>query len=297
MKDDELGIHRYAYSGDVRLHYVERSARDDAPLVVLLHGFPEFWYSWRHQLVALADAGYRVVAPDLRGYGRSDKPPGLDAYQIETLTDDVANLVESLGAERASIVGHDWGGLVAWWHAIRHPQQVETLSILNCPHPAHQPRMISDPVQVKKSRYMLFFQLPKVPEWSLRRGDHAKLRRLLREEPSTPGAFSEADIQRYVDAFDEASTTAALNYYRAYLRRGRSLMKDLRPIDIPTQVLWGTADRHLGLDYADPPTRWVWDVRVEKLEGYSHWLQVDAAAEVNRRLLAFLPPTRAACTG
>ena len=252
-KDDPLGNHRFAYSGDVRLHYVERSGDRGAPLVVLLHGFPEFWYSWRHQLVALADAGYRVVAPDLRGYGRSDKPRGIDAYQIETLADDVAHLIEALGAQRASVVGHDWGGMVAWWHAMRHPAQVETLSILNCPHPAHQPRMLSDPAQVKKSRYMLFFQLPKLPEWRLRRDDLAALRRLLRNEPTTPGAFTDADIQRYVDAFDPASTTAAMNYYRAYLRRGRALLRELRPIDIPTQVIWGTGDRHLGVEYADPP--------------------------------------------
>ena len=252
-KDDPLGNHRFAYSCDVRLHYVERSGDRGAPLVVLLHGFPEFWYSWRHQLVALADAGYRVVAPDLRGYGRSDKPRGIDAYQIETLADDVAHLIEALGAQRASVVGHDWGGMVAWWHAMRHPAQVETLSILNCPHPAHQPRMLSDPAQVKKSRYMLFFQLPKLPEWRLRRDDLAALRRLLRNEPTTPGAFTDADIQRYVYAFDPASTTAAMNYYRAYLRRGRALLRELRPIDIPTQVIWGTGDRHLGVEYADPP--------------------------------------------
>ena len=286
---DDLVVHRHVYSEGIRLHYVEATpTRDDAPTVVLLHGFPEFWYSWRHQLTALSRAGYRVVAPDLRGYGRSDKPKGIDAYQIESLTDDVARLIDALGGS-ASVVGHDWGGLVAWWHAMRHPQQVRTLSILNCPHPAHQPRMMSDLAQLRRSRYMLFFQLPKIPERRILQDDRAYVRTMLRVEPLTPEAFSEHDIDRYARALDPASTTAALNYYRAYLRRGKSLSKQLRPIDVPTQVIWGTGDRHLGVDYADPPSRWVWDVRVEKLEGYSHWVQVDAAAEVNKRLLAFLP--------
>jgi pimeloyl-ACP methyl ester carboxylesterase len=285
---DELVHHRYAYVGGIRLHYVEwKQARDDAPVVLLLHGFPEFWYVWRHQLVALGEAGYRVVAPDLRGYGQSDKPQGIDAYQIETLTDDVAALIHELGVEQASIVAHDWGGMVAWWHAMRHTEQVRTLSILNCPHPALRARMMADPAQLKRSLYMFAFQLPRIPEAVLRWNDHAIVRKVLRTDST---ALTDADIQRYADALDPASTTAALNYYRAYLRRGKSLAKQLRPIDVPTQVIWGTGDRHLGIEYANPPTRWVWNVRVEKLEGYSHWVQADAAAEVNRRLLAFLPP-------
>ncbi len=285
--------HDFAQLGHLRMHYAHAPQPDaDAPLVVLLHGFPEFWYSWRHQIVALGKAGYRVVAPDLRGYGRTDKPPGVGAYQIEALADDVAGLIEALGATEASIVGHDWGGMVAWWHAMRHPNQVRTLSVLSCPHPGHAPAMLTDLRQLGKSAYMLFFQLPVLPERRIRRNDHAALRTILRDDPKTPQAFSEEDIQRYVEALDPASTTAALNYYRAYVRRSRSLQSELRPIDRPTQVLWGTADRYLELDYAEPPKRWVWDARVELLEDYSHWLQVDAAAEVNRRLLGFLPPPR-----
>lgn len=282
--------HRFAQLDGVRMHYVEwTDAPKGAPLVVLLHGFPEFWYSWRHQLVALGEAGYRVVAPDLRGYGRSDKPSGIDAYQIEALADDIAGLIRALGAEQASVVGHDWGGMVAWWHAMRHPEQVRTLSVLNCPHPGLQPRMMSDPAQLRRSGYMFLFQLPRIPEHRIRRNDHAYIRAMLRADPTTPGAFTDEDVQRYVDALDSASTIAALNYYRAYMRRGSELQRALCPIDRPTQVLWGTADRYLGIEYAMPPSRWVWDVRFEALEGYSHWVQVDAATEVNQRLLAFLP--------
>lgn len=288
---DTLVVHRYAYSDGLRLHYVEYPPqREDAPVVLMLHGFPEFWYAWRHQIAALGDAGYRVIALDMRGYGQSDKPKGIDAYQLERLTDDVAALVESLGVTSVSLVGHDWGGLVSWWHAMRHPEQVRTLSILNCPHPAHQARMRSDFAQLKRSWYMLFFQLPTLPERRLLHKGRAQLRKTLRTEPRTPGAFTDEDIERYAAALDPASATAALSYYRAYLRRGSALAKMMRPIDVATQVIWGTGDAHLGLEYADPPSRWVWDVRVERLEGYSHWVQNDAAAEVNQRLLAFLPP-------
>ena len=150
--------HRFTQLEGVRMHYVEwADASPDAPLVLLLHGFPEFWYSWRHQLAALGEAGYRVVAPDLRGYGRTDKPRGIDAYQIEALADDVAGLIRALGAEQASVVGHDWGGMVAWWHSMRHPEQVNTLSVLNCPHPSLQPIMMSDPAQLKRSGYIFLF--------------------------------------------------------------------------------------------------------------------------------------------
>ncbi len=287
---DDAVTHHFADLDDLRMHYVEaRPERDDAPTVVLLHGFPEFWYSWRHQLLALRDAGYRVIAPDLRGYGKTDKPANLDAYQIEHLAADVAALIRHLGKERVSVVGHDWGGMVAWWHAMLHPTQVETLSVLNCPHPGHQAAMFTDLAQVKRSWYMLFFQMPGVPEWRIQKDDHAYIRAILRDDPLHRDAFSDDDVQRYVEALDPASTTAAINYYRAYLRRGSSLKKQMRPLDVPTQVIWGTGDRYLGLEYAHPPTRWVWDVRVELLDEVSHWVQVDAAAEVNRRLTAFLP--------
>lgn len=296
--NDDAVTHHHIDLPSLRMHYVEATpaSGNDAPLVVLLHGFPEFWYSWRHQLVGLSEAGYRVVAPDLRGYGQTDKPSGVDAYQVEELAADVYALIEALGSDsgrgsnKASVVGHDWGGAVAWWHAMLHPDQVESLSILNCPHPSHQGAMMTDFAQLKRSWYMLFFQLPFLPERRIQGNDHEQMRRVFREEPMNSNAFSEEDIQRYVDAFDPASTHAALNYYRAYLRRKPSqLLKLMRPIDTPTQVIWGTGDRHLGIDYSQPPTRWVWDVRVEHLEGVSHWVQVDAADEVNRRLLAFLP--------
>src|SRR5919199_846997 len=131
--EQEVGTHHHAIVNGVRLHYVEAG---EGPLVVLLHGFPEFWYSWRKQIPALAAAGFRVLAPDLRGYNLSDKPPGTHAYRMEMLTADVAGLIAHAGGGRAAVVGHDWGGAVAWMMPLRHPAAVSRLVILNAPHPA-----------------------------------------------------------------------------------------------------------------------------------------------------------------
>src|SRR3954449_2631161 len=157
----ERWAHREAVVNGVRLHYVEAGA---GPLVVLLHGFPEFWYSWRHQIPALAAAGFRVVAPDMRGYNRSDKPRGVRAYSGDALTGDVAKLIRACGAERAVVVGHDWGAAVAWQFAMAYPALLERLVIMNAPHPARFLRALRTWRQARKSWYMFFFQLPWLPE-------------------------------------------------------------------------------------------------------------------------------------
>src|SRR4051794_34874601 len=190
-------VHRYADLGHIRLHYAEAGA---GPLIVLLHGFPEFWYSWRHQLPALAAAGYRVVAPDLRGYNLSGKPRSVRAYRLRELAHDVAALIRYCGSERAVVVGHDWGGGVAWGVAMRHPALLSRLVILNCPHPVALQRALRTPQQLRRSWYIFFFQLPWLPEASLRAGDFAGLRRLLRTAPLRPDAFTDADVERYVAA-------------------------------------------------------------------------------------------------
>ena len=174
--NDDFVTHRFVRLDEVRLHLVEAG---EGPLVVLLHGFPEFWYSWRFQIPVLVRAGFRVVAPDMRGYNLSDKPPGVRPYRVERLAADVAQLVERLGESRAAVVGHDWGGLVAWWFAMRHPDRLSRLSILNCPHPEHQLAMMRSRAQLRRSSYMLFFQLPLLPERSLLADGGARLRVLL----------------------------------------------------------------------------------------------------------------------
>jgi len=286
--NDDFVSHRYVQLDEVRLHVVEAG---EGPLVILLHGFPEFWYSWRFQIPVLVRQGYRVVAPDMRGYNLSDKPAGVRAYRVERLAADVAQLVRALGESQAAVVGHDWGGMVAWWFAMRHPECLSRLSVLNCPHPVHQLAMMRDRTQLEKSSYMLFFQLPVLPERQLLANEGAALRRTFRHDPEREGAFSESDIDRYVQAMSGGTARSALNYYRALLRRNPfSLRRAIRPVDKPVQVIWGMRDRHLGLEYARPSGSLAGDLRFDPIDDGSHWVQVDRPAKVNARLKEFLDP-------
>ncbi|HET6586027.1 MAG TPA: alpha/beta hydrolase [Nannocystaceae bacterium] len=279
--------HHHAELDGVRLHYVEAGPRTGRP-IVLLHGFPEFWYAWRHQIPALARAGLRVIAPDMRGYGESDKPRGVASYAVETLADDVAGLVRAVGAERATIVGHDWGGIVAWWFAMRHPELLDRLVVLNCPHPGRQLAMTFDPAQLRRSFYMLFFQLPKLPELLLAHGGSARLKAGLARDAAHRDAFGDVDLERYGGAWAGAFEPM-LNYYRALLRRSPwTLRRQLRTIDKPVQVIWGARDRHLGFEYAEPPAKWVWHCRFDVIDDATHWVHLDVPARVNALILDFL---------
>ena len=268
----------------VRLHCVELG---EGPLVVLLHGFPDFWYGWRDQIPAIAAAGFRVVAPDLRGYGRSDKPAGVSAYGIRTLASDVAALIENLGSARAHVVGHDWGAGVAWAFAMAHPEKLDRLIILNGPHPQRMLRGLLDPVQLAKSWYMFLFQLPWLPEQVLAMDDFGIMVRSMRDEPTRPGAVTEDDIARYREAWSRpGALTGMLAWYRAMFLP--SARVEMRVIDAPTLVLWGDADPHLGSDLATPPPELVPAGRVVMIPGASHWVQHDAAEQVNAEVIAFL---------
>jgi pimeloyl-ACP methyl ester carboxylesterase len=281
----------FAYVNGIRLHYVEAGA---GPLVVLLHGFPEFWYSWHHQLDALAAAGFRAVAPDLRGYNESDKPHGVSAYRIEYLTADIAALIRHLGESSAHIVGHDWGGVVAWHLPLHHPGIVRRLAILNAPHPALLLREIRRPVQMFRSWYIFFFLIPCLPEWTLRRGNFAGLESIFRTDPVRPGTFDDDAIARYKLALGRpGALTSALNWYRASFRRSPArALRELQPIDEPTLVLWGERDRYLDLRLLDGLERWVRQLQIVRLPEASHWVQNDSFAKVNTILIDFLNSAR-----
>ena len=285
--DESLITHRTADLGDVRLHYVEAGS---GPLVVLLHGFPEFWYSWRNQIPALAAAGFRVVAPDMRGYNLSDKPPGIDSYRTDLLTRDIERLILACGEERAIVVGHDWGGIVAWLFAMRYPDMVERLVILNAPHPGSTTRALLSPVQWLRSSYVLFFQIPWLPEAIWQAGNFALLRWVFRTDPRRRDAFTEEDINRYVEAFSQpGALTATINYYRAAVQQNPlNVRQDLRRIERPVLVIWGLQDRALGPELAEPDRQWVPNVHVERLPDASHWVQQDDRERVNALLLDFL---------
>ena len=276
----------YADLGDVRLHYVEAGK---GPLVVLLHGFPQSHHMWRHQIPALAEAGFRVVAPDMRGYNLSDKPEGIEPYRVGTLARDVERLIVERGGEKASVVGHDWGGIVAWLAAMRYPERVEKLAILNVPHPARFSDGLTMPKQLLKSSYMFFFQIPWLPKKALSANDFAVLRAGFRRNPVRPGAIPEEDAERYVEALSRpGALTATINYYRALLRNPSEMRALLRKIEAPTLVIWGEKDVFLSQELADPGLLWVPDLRVERFPNASHFVAEDRPDEVNALLLDFL---------
>ena len=280
--------------GGVRLHYVRAGPPDSSRLpVVLLHGFPEFWYGWRHQIPALAATGFSAVAPDLRGYNLSDKPRRVRDYRMERLVGDVLALIRNVAgpAGRAHVVGHDWGGVIAWRLAMWHPEAVGRLAILNAPHPAAYLReLLRSPSQPLKSWYAFFFQLPWLPEAVVGFDSFALLRRGFRADPARAGAFTRADVGRYVEALSRpGALTAAINYYRAAFRAGPGEMsRDVRRIESPTLLVWGERDRYLSPRLAEGLGEWVADLRVERLPAASHWVQHDEPETVNRLLLSFL---------
>jgi epoxide hydrolase 4 len=286
LREVELA-HRYAEIGDVRLHYVEAG---EGPLVLLLHGFPQFWYQWRHQIPALVEAGFRVVAPDMRGYNLSDKLPGVRAYRVELLARDVERLILACGERTATVVGHDWGAIVAWIAAMRHPERVQRLAILNVPHPARFLEGLLSPMQLLRSSYIFFFQIPRLPEKVIRAGDFALLRSVLGRDPVQSEAFAAEDIEWYVEAMAQpGALTATLNYYRALLRKPGETRTLLQRVEAPVLVIWGERDRFLSRRLAEPPHLWVPNlVRVKRLPDASHWVAEDRPLEVNTLLLDFL---------
>lgn len=283
---DDIGSHHYAIVNGVRLHYVEAGS---GPLVVLLHGFPEFWYSWRHQIPALVEAGFRVVAPDLRGYNESEKTYGARSYRVEELTADVAALIRHLGHDKAHIVGHDWGGYLAWLMPAYYPEMVERLVVLNGPHPGAFLRELQTFDQLRRSWYILFFQLPWLPEWIFSAFNYLSLDYVFRTEPA-PGVFDEAAIARYKDAFRQPGAMhSAINWYRAAFRRGPGALKrGARAITVPTLLIWGEQDPHLTPRLCDGLEKWVVDLTVERLPEASHWVQHDQPERVNWLLASFL---------
>jgi pimeloyl-ACP methyl ester carboxylesterase len=273
----------YLHTNGVRLHYVTAGS---GPLVLLLHGYPEFWHSYRYQLPALAQS-HRVVALDLRGYNLSDKPP--DGYDIATLCEDLRGAIEALGESRADVVGHDWGGVLAWALAIRAPEYMRRLIILNAPHPATFQRTLYSPGQWLRSAYVGFFQLEGIAEDALARDNYALIRRTFRAADRERAWLTDADIQRYVDAIARpGALTAALSYYRQVVQRGPGVIGPAHVITAPTLVLWGELDPYLGVESLDGLERWVDDLRVQRFSTAGHWVNQQEPARVNEALLEFL---------
>ncbi len=280
---------KYIEVNGIRLHYVEAGSGE---LVILLHGFPEFWYGWRRQLPVLSRS-YRVVAPDMRGYNLSDKPQGISQYKMDVLVADIAELIQKLGQGRAILVGHDWGAAVAWALAATRPELVVKLAIINVPHPLEMQKALRgfNLRQWARSYYMFFFQLPWLPEWFIGR-DLAKTFRNVFSSFSPKGIVpSDDEIQQYVDAYSQpGALTAAIHYYRAALRAPGHL--DLSTVlQMPVLMIWGEQDKALGKELTYNTKQYCADLEMIYDLGSGHFITADNPELVNEKLLAFFAGT------
>lgn len=261
----------------LNLHYVEAGA---GPLVVLLHGFPEYWYSWRHQIPALSAAGLHVVAPDLRGYNQSPKPRQVEAYRLVHVIGDVVTLIERLGAP-CTLVGHDWGAVVAWYLTMSRPELVRKLAVLNIPHPASFLRELRrSTAQKLRMIYQLAFQPPLLPELLM----PIVLPRFMR----SAGRFTNADVSEYRRAWKQPGAKRAMaNYYRA-LRRYRGELKPLvRRVDLPVMVIRGEHEPVMGRPSFEGMEEWGPNLRLIHVAGAGHFVQTDEPEIVNELLIDF----------
>ncbi len=272
----------------LQLHYVTQG---EGPLMVFLHGFPEFWYSWRHQIPEFAQ-DFKVVAPDLRGYNESEKPARQSAYGIADLVEDVKGLIQGLGYDRCVLVGHDWGGAIAWNFAYSYPDLLTHLIILNLPHPARFAAGLRTPQQLLRSWYILFFQIPGLPEFLIRMGNYRALETALRGMAVRQDTFSSEDIDRYKAAFAKpGALTASLNYYRNAFHQG-FLAHSWPVLTVPTLMIWGEQDTALGKELTYGTEQYVQDFQIRYIPQCSHWVQQEQPELVNQYIRDFLAEKR-----
>ncbi|TDL32523.1 alpha/beta hydrolase [Jeotgalibacillus sp. S-D1] len=260
---------------------------EDGPLIVLLHGFPEFWYSWRHQIEPLVEKGYRVVVPDQRGYNLSDKPEEVSSYQLDELRDDVIGLIKHFGRDKSIIAGHDWGGIAAWHLASTRPEFVEKLIILNSPHPEVFSKVIrKSPSQLLRSWYVLFFQIPRLPEKLLQANDYEFLKKSL-SGSGEGNAFKPNDINKYTAAWSQPNAVRSMiNWYRG-LSSGLRDQVSFPNIDLPVQIIWGYRDSFLTLQVAEESAKKCANANVTLVDA-THWVQHEQPRIVNQFILDFI---------
>ena len=271
--------------GSVMLDCAE-AGPESGPLVFLLHGFPEFWFGWRHQIGALAEAGYHVVAPDQRGYNKSDKPAGIPAYDLDLLAADIAALADTFRRRTFAVIGHDWGGLVAWWAASHFPDRVRRLAALNAPHPAvWKNAVLNNPAQRRLSGYVRLIALPRVPEFVLRLTANRGLADALRQSRHPP---TQEELAQYRAAWAQPGAgTAMLNWYRAILKKPLPLERQTR-IVAPTCLIWGRNDVYGIPELAEESLALCDHGTIIWLNDATHWVLHDEPERVNLILLEFL---------
>ena len=284
--------HHFIQANHIRLHYVTQGEGD---LIILLHGFPEFWYSWRYQIPVLA-RNFKVVVPDLRGYNQSDKPA--TGYDLSTLAADINSLIENLGYKHAHIVGHDFGGAIAWQFAQKFPHMLNRLVILSAPHPSRfAANLIQDLNQLRRSWYIFAFQIPGLPEWIIQQNLKNFVQTVFRGSAVRKGFFTRETSAMYEAALRQpGAITSALNYYRqlfsplVWMSDIWSTMSSGSPqlITAPTLVLWGEEDGVLSGRIAEDLRHAVSaSFELKFLPNCGHWIQQESPQTVNRELLAF----------
>lgn len=284
----------FIQTNGITLHVMQAGPKD-GPLLILLHGFPEFWYSWKNQIEPLAEAGYRVWAPDMRGYNLSDKPRGISAYNLDLLAADVVGLMDQAGVDQARLVGHDWGAAVAWWTAANYPDRLSKLGILNVPHHSVMAKHLrTNREQRRRSWYIYIFQLPWLPERGARRDNYGTFINAIQGR----NGRSEEENDLYRAAWSQpGALTSMINYYRALIRHRpkRSTAERSgadRPVSnrirVPTLMIWGAQDVALGREMAQPSIDLCDEGRLVFLEEATHWVQHDEPERVNDLLLEFL---------
>ncbi|TWJ10230.1 alpha/beta fold hydrolase [Altererythrobacter ishigakiensis] len=266
------------------------TAGEGDKLALCLHGFPELHYSWRHQMPLLAEMGYRVWAPNMRGYGQTTRPPNKKDYRLDNLTADVGALIDASGAKEVTLLAHDWGAIVAWQFAIQQVRPLTRLIIMNVPHPLCARRELKTWKQLKKSWYMFFFQIPRLPEIRLSRNNAAVIGRLFRETSVNKDRFTREESEPYRKAAAKpGAITAMLNYYRALFQTGDARKIGDGKVHVPTLIVWGEKDIAIDIACLDDTDQYVDDLTVRRFPNASHWVQQDIPDEVNAALEDWLP--------
>ncbi len=282
----ELPVETVCFQNGSVFLYAMTVGPNDGPLVILLHGFPEFWYGWRKQIEPLANAGFRVIVPDQRGYNLSGKPSGVASYAIPELVSDVIAIADQLGQKKICLAGHDWGAAVAWSAALLHPERIAKLVVLNVPHPSVMRRYVFTRLrQMLRSWYMFFFQVPWLPEAVLSAGNFDMATRALLRS-SRPGTFSANDLAQYRTAWSQPDAlTGMIHWYRAAFRHHIKFPD--RTVRVPTRILWGERDQFLLAEMARESLRYCTNAELYTFADATHWLQHEEPAVVCDHLIRF----------
>ncbi|MEH6757626.1 MAG: alpha/beta hydrolase [Parasphingorhabdus sp.] len=264
-------------------------AGEGKKLALCLHGFPELHYSWRFQIPLLVEMGYRVWAPNMRGYGGSSKPADVRDYALDNLCADVAALIDASGAEEVTLIAHDWGAIVAWAFAIQKIRPLKRLVIMNVPHPMIARREMRHWRQLQRSWYIFFFQIPWLPEFLISRGQGKAVKRAFTNMACDQSSFTDESLDVFAKAaMRPGSLTSMINYYRALLRHGDSVDLADKNIDLPTLLIWGEEDSALNIKCTEGTEQWVPNLELHRLPSVSHWVQQEAPEKVNAILRKWL---------